>query len=217
MEQRPAAINDPRVILGVSPSSRELSDYLSALASLSSSVDNVPEPEVKCYSDALYMNYYALGLSLLFVARDGSRAINKDDLLQGDTLKLDSIDIYNAQDAQATSASNNDRLYAVYPVKKLLLPLVPSVNADKPDGSRAAPLELTELSTGKDIVAAAGEPERKGGGAGPSSGSIGIWCEWSRDGIMIEFGGEDARGPQAWERGKNAKWKVLTLFRNHHQ
>jgi len=29
---------------------------------------------------------------------------------------------------------------------------------------------------------------------------------------MVEFGGDEARGPQAWERGKDAIWKVITLF-----
>jgi len=55
-----------------------------------------------------------------------------------------------------------------------------------------------------------GEPERKGGGAGPASGSIGIWCDWPKEGIMIEF---DASGPQAWEHGKDTKWRLLTLYR----
>ena len=64
----------------------------------------------------------------------------------------------------------------------------------------------------QELVSVLGEPDRKGGGAGPSTGSIGIWCEWSKDGLMIEFGGDDARGPGAWERGKDAVWKVITLF-----
>jgi len=66
--------------------------------------------------------------------------------------------------------------------------------------------------TGKDFVAALGEPDRKGGGSGPSSGSIGIWVEWTRDGLMVEFGGDDSRGPQAWERGKDALWRVISVF-----
>nr|GAT44069.1 predicted protein [Mycena chlorophos] len=67
-------------------------------------------------------------------------------------------------------------------------------------------------TTGKDFVEALGEPARKGGGAGPSSGSIGIWCEWTKDGVMVEFGGIEATGAQAWERGKDAVWRVMTLF-----
>jgi len=65
---------------------------------------------------------------------------------------------------------------------------------------------------GKEFIALLGEPNRKGGGAGPSSGSIGIWVEWTRDGLMVEFGGEESRGPQAWERGKDAPWKVISIF-----
>lgn len=96
-----------------------------------------------------------------------------------------------------------------HPVEKLVLPLKPAADEKSP---RAAALELTRDATGKDIVRALGEPDRKGGGTGPSSGSINIWCEWTRDGIMIEFDGGNARGAKAWEEGKDAKWKVLTLF-----
>ncbi|XP_006454648.1 hypothetical protein AGABI2DRAFT_189890 [Agaricus bisporus var. bisporus H97] len=68
-------------------------------------------------------------------------------------------------------------------------------------------------TTGKEFVQALGEPDRKGGGTGPSSGSIDIWCEWTKDGIMVEFGGSQAKGPNVWETGKDAVWKVVTLFR----
>ncbi|KAF8140388.1 hypothetical protein EV363DRAFT_1393296 [Boletus edulis] len=76
---------------------------------------------------------------------------------------------------------------------------------------RATPV-IEKDTTGKEFVAWLGEPSRKGGGTGPSSGSIHIWCEWSQQGIMVEFGGNDARGPQAWERGGNAVWRVVTVF-----
>ena len=83
-----------------------------------------------------------------------------------------------------------------------------SVNALSASSSKI----YSHAATGKDFVKVLGEPDRKGGGAGPSSGSIGIWCEWSKDGLMVEFGGDEARGPQAWERGKDEVWKVITLF-----
>jgi len=67
-------------------------------------------------------------------------------------------------------------------------------------------------TTGKDFVAYFGEPTRKGGGGGPAGGSIGIWCEWTDAGIMVEFGGDEAGGLQAWEKGKDATWAVLTFF-----
>ena len=85
---------------------------------------------------------------------------------------------------------------------------------DKDGTPITRPSELSVLAdtSGKDFVQALGEPDRKGGGAGPSSGSIGIWCEWSKDGVMVEFGGDEAKGPQAWERGKDAAWKIITIF-----
>jgi len=90
------------------------------------------------------------------------------------------------------------------------LAITPDANSDS--STRPPNVEIKQQSTGKDFVRCLGEPDRKGGGAGPLSGSIGIWCEWSRDGVMVEFGGDEARGPQAWERGKDAVWKVITLF-----
>jgi len=43
-------------------------------------------------------------------------------------------------------------------------------------------------------------------------GSINIWCEWTKLGLMVEFGGEKVLGPNAWEEGKDAPWKVVTIF-----
>lgn len=206
-----AQANDPRTLLGLSPLSDRLVAYLRHLASLTPS-GVTPAPEVKCYPDALYTNYHSLGLSLMFIAKDRSKPISKDDL-HGDKLELDSIIIY-ATDANAKGRAHSaaspggTTSFATYPVSTLRLPL--SKEGDK---ARPAELALSQSSTGKDFVGTLGEPDRKGGGAGPSSGSIGIWCEWPKDGIMVEFGGDEARGPQAWERGKDAKWKMLTLFR----
>lgn len=205
-----SAISDPRLLLGLPPSSAQVAQYVAELAELTTPKDP-PSPEIKAYPDALYMNYYSLGLSLMSTAKDGSRKIKADDV-HTDKLGLDSIDIYNVRDADKSkplAGPSGAKSYSTYPVPSLVLSLVPS----KDEKSRPSELKLTTSTTGKDVVACLGEPDRKGGGAGPSSGSIGIWCEWSRDGIMIEFGGDEARGPQAWERGKDAGWKVLTLFR----
>jgi len=83
-------------------------------------------------------------------------------------------------------------------------------------GSQPSPssrtMSITPETIGKAFVEALGEPARKGGGSGPSSGSIGIWCEWPKAGLMVEFGGNEARGPQAWERGKDAHWSVISIF-----
>jgi len=84
-------------LLGHSPSSRQLTEYLATLST------TIPSPEVKSYPDAVYFNYYSLGLSLLFVPVNGYKPrsnSSRQDLL--DThLVLDGVDIYN-------SASSND-------------------------------------------------------------------------------------------------------------
>ncbi|KAL5535422.1 hypothetical protein ACEPAF_3516 [Sanghuangporus sanghuang] len=206
--------SDPRSLLGSTPSSEQLTDYLNQLAHLTSS-KQVPNPEIKSYSDALYMTYYPLGVSLMFVDKNGSKSIKGIDA-QSENLVLDSIDIYNPEqeeakeDAKPSKGSTvSGQVYAPYPANLVLLLLPGTVN-NKP---RPPELTITSSSTGKDLLINLGEPDRKGGGAGPSSGSISIWCEWSKDGVMIEFGGPDAKGPHAWERGKDAKWRVVTLFR----
>jgi hypothetical protein len=169
-----------------------------------------PSPEIKSYADAVYFNYHTLGLSLQFVPRDGYKPSSglKQNELKNDKLSLDSIYLYNT-----CSRESGDSSFSTYPVSPLVLKLNPNVKSK--DGnliSRPSTLEVHSDTSGKDFVKALLEPDRKGGGMGPSSGSIGIWCEWSKDGIMVEFGGVEARGPQAWERGKDAVWKIITIF-----
>ncbi len=126
----------------------------------------------------------------------------------GDHLRLDSNDIYNIPEGEQQKRPSKSQAYSSHPVSSIVLSQSPP-----PDGETQLKLfEISKTSSGKIIVESLGEPDRKGGGSGPSSGSIGIWCEWGRKGVMIEFGGDESRGPQAWERGKDAKWKILTLF-----
>jgi len=177
-------------LLGLHPQSPKITDYLTSLSA--------PAPEIKSYSDAVYFNYFSIGLSLLYKPSPNNN------------LSLDSIYIYNIK---AKSSRAPERTFSTYPS----FPLVLSIDASLKDKdgkllSRPQNLQVGADTPGKDFVQALGEPDRKGGGAGPSSGSIGIWCEWSKDGIMVEFGGDEAIGPQAWERGKDAVWKIITLF-----
>ncbi|RDX52028.1 hypothetical protein OH76DRAFT_1400941 [Lentinus brumalis] len=206
--------SDLKSLLGLKPFSAELTAHISALATAASKPDT-PTPEVKSYSDAVYFNYYPLGLSLLFKPVGGYKPKTglKLEELQDNNLILDGIDIYNVPKpkAGANASRATKSPYTTYPISPITLSLVP-LPADKEGKTRAESVSITPETTGKDFVLAMGEPDRKGGGAGPSSGSIGIWCEWSKDGVMVEFGGEESRGPQAWERGKDAVWKVISIF-----
>ena len=194
-----------RDLLGHSPSSHQLTEYLSTLST------TITSPEVKSYPDAVYFNYYSLGLSLLFVPvngyKPGSNA-SRQDLL--DThLILDGVDIYNS-DSLAEETGSHRSSYSPYPITPIIITIIsPETRGNT---TRPSFLNITQSMSGKEFVALLGEPDRKGGGSGPSSGSIGIWVEWSRDGLMVEFGGEGSRGPQAWERGKDAPWKVISVF-----
>jgi hypothetical protein len=199
--------SDIRDLLGHSPCSPDLAAYLSTLSS------PVPTPDVKSYPDAVYFNYYSLGLSLLFIPIKGHRPKSGDSPrdLQDAHLVLDGVDIYNdvfavKPDGKTGSQSST---YSPYPVTPIALTVTPETKEGTP---RSPAVSVTRNMTGKEFVTALGEPDRKGGGSGPSSGSIGIWVEWTRDGLMVEFGGDDSRGPQAWERGKDAPWRVISIF-----
>lgn len=208
-----------RNLIGLHPSSEELTKYLTSL-STHTTISNATVPEVKSYPDAVYLNYYALGLSLLFSPLSGykPKAGLKFSDIAHEKLVLDSIDVYNIPKpadprSKGTSSHTAELAFASF----ALFPLILDVGGETKDKdekvlARPSQLEITQQTTGKEFVECLGEPARKGGGAGPSSGSIGIWCEWTSDGVMIEFGGDEAKGPQAWERGKDAAWKVITLF-----
>lgn len=207
----------PSALLGEHPSSQRLSEYIGSLPGGSD-----VSPEIKSYRDAVYFNYYTLGLSFLFTPQNGYAPITglKRQDLKDANLVLDSIDIYNIP-KPITALAGGAKLprlaelaFSTHPVSPLTLVLSspPTESEDTAPNTRPSSFDVLTTTSGKDILAVLGEPDRKGGGAGPSSGSIGIWCEWSKDGVMVEFGGEEARGPQAWERGKDAIWRVITLF-----
>ncbi|KAG8984607.1 hypothetical protein FRB90_005201 [Tulasnella sp. 427] len=187
-------------LLGNTPSSPSLIAYLERI----SSTTNPPAVEIKSYSDAVYYNYHALGLSLLFVPTNGYKprtGSTRTELKEKD-LVLDSVDIYNAQPKGTKDSRSGFSIF----------PSLPSLLRKPGETTSTSTLEVGHDTTGKDFVAFLGEPARKGGGGGPAGGSIGIWCEWKAggEGVMVEFGGDDAR---SWDRGKDAVWSVLTLFR----
>ena len=201
-------------ILGHPPSSLTVHEYISHI-SQQSGVSDPPQggtPVIKAYSDAVYFNYHGLGLSLMFAPTKGYKPSTgcSREQLKDECLELSSVDIYNTpKSTEAKSTRTAELAFSTFPVSPIILSLSPSATDNN---VRPHSMSVTHETTGKDFVAVLGEPARKGGGSGPSSGSIGIWCEWTKDGIMIEFGGQEARGPQAWERGKDAGWRVITIF-----
>lgn len=214
-----------RDLLGSQPSSPEISNYLTSIYSLVSPSKTPLIPEIKSYPDAVYFNYYPIGVSLLFVPQNEYKPpkstgppVKRSDLKEHDLI-LESIDIYNIpKDVKVPQSKRTTELaFSTYPVSPITLTLNPDVQLKDKDGKplsvkRPSQLSVVPTTPAVEFVTILGEPDRKGGGAGPSSGSIGIWCQWSRDGIMVEFGGDEARGPQAWERGKDAVWKIVTVF-----
>lgn len=179
---------------------------------------------IKSYPDTVYLNYYSLGLSLVFGPKNGYKPTTglTRAQLDNENLKLESIDVYNipkvkgaasgAASGAAKFSKRSELAFACYPQLPITIEMVYN-NPEIGPVRMPASFDVDADKTGKDFVNAFGEPDRKGGGSGPSSGSIGIWCEWThRAGILVEFGGIEARGPQAWEKGKDSVWKVMTLF-----
>ncbi|KAJ3803397.1 hypothetical protein GGU11DRAFT_670918 [Lentinula aff. detonsa] len=201
-------------LLGRKPSSQLIVDYLDELSSTGK--PSALTPEIKSYSDVVYYNFHTLGLSLLFKPTDGYKprtGLVRSELIE-DKLVLDSLDIYNIPASRSNpkglQKKREEIAFATYPMSPVILNLT---HPEEEEGKNIPhSLQISKDSTGKDFVQGLGEPDRKGGGSGPSSGSIGIWCEWTKHGILVEFGGVEAIGPQAWERGKDAVWKVVTVF-----
>jgi len=204
-------MTDVKTLFGLPPTSRDVREYISSLYSLANA-GNDDNVQVKSYPDAVFVNYYTLGCSIEYRPTNGYKPpsnVQSITDLQTDNLALDKIDLYNSPHGDSepnTTRKTKSKIapaFAKYPG----LPLVIKISRE-PNKSTS----VTAESTGKDFVAALGEPDRKGGGAGPSSGSINIWCEWTKEGVMVELGGRDASGPQAWDKGKDAEWKVISLY-----
>ncbi|KAJ7169739.1 hypothetical protein C8R46DRAFT_1089838 [Mycena filopes] len=202
------AVSNIRGLLGVTPSSDALAQFIASFPSAA-------DPEVKSYSDAVYFNYYTLGLSLLFTPQNGYKPATGLAALfsKGSTCTTYPNLLRPTRRRRALRRAKPSSHSLPFPGSHSVLAVADHAT-DKDGKALSRPREFTvdADTTGKYFVECFGEPARKGGGAGPSSGSIGIWCEWSRDGLMVEFGGEKAQGPQAWERGKDAIWKVISVF-----
>jgi hypothetical protein len=210
---------DIRTLLGSKPNSEDLKSYIEFLSGNLNAQESA-NPGVSVFADVVYLNYYYLGLSLMFKAAEGYKFTKGESdfsTLEQEKLSLEQIDIYNVPKPPSPSKDRSQRsaevAFSSFPLPSLAL-LVEGTAKSSDGASRTRPgqLDITKTTTGKEFVECLGEPDRKGGGSGPTSGSIGIWCEWTKDGIMVEFGGDKARGPQAWEQGKDAVWKTIQLF-----
>ena len=199
---------DTKDLFGLPPTSQRVKKFVSSLYSLATTGHH-DEVKVKAYPDAVFVNYYALGFSIEYRPTNGykpSPNTQSIEELQTNNLALDKIDIYNHlynDEPNATppprTKSNIAPTFARYPD----LPFMVTFSLEPKS------ISVSAGTTGKDFVAALGEPDRKGGGTGLSSESISIWCEWTKEGVMVEFGGQDAR---AWDTGGDARWKLVSLF-----
>ena len=95
------------------------------------------------------MNYYSLGLSLMFVAKKGTSLIVPDDI-DTEKLELDSIDLYNTATvpgAGETDPKSSINSYASYPASPVVLSPVPS---DSAISSSTKGVTFAPTSIGKD-------------------------------------------------------------------
>jgi hypothetical protein len=108
---------DLRSLLGSNPLSTELENYI-AFVVANASLDQPISPEIKSYSDAVYFNYYQLGLSLQFAPKDGYKPASglKQNQLKNDKLSLDSIYLYNTIPREKGASS-----FSTHPVPPLVL------------------------------------------------------------------------------------------------
>ena len=204
-------------LIGSKASSKQLWDVVNTTSERGDSHART----VKVYSDCVYYNYHSMGMSLMFKptldyklsANAAEASLNLDQLI------LDGIDVFNAiDDANPDSRKTANKAYQPFPRLPMEIHLSPSSPPPNTSGATKPPTMsstflLETSTTGKSLVLALGEPSRKGGGGGPSGGSIAIWCDWTRHGIMVEFGGPDSIGPKAWESGKDARWAILSLYK----
>lgn len=108
-------LNDLHALLGSSPSSPRITEFLTTLSSSPSSSSSPPtpppllEPEIKTFPGTVYHNYYDLGISFCYIPDKSKGGKGKvDPTVNGEQdFKLDEIDIYNnvSEDPSSASAS----------------------------------------------------------------------------------------------------------------
>lgn len=201
---------DLHSFLGFQPNSKRLATCYQRLLD-DAAIATPPEPEVKAFSDCVYYAYHLLGICLLCqpIGAYKIKSLCPRKELDETKLRLASLDIYNHQAAleppsnkpsKSERSSSKKPSYAPFPSYPIRISY-PSVEPPFEPKS----LLVTPETLGKDFVNALGEPDRKGGG----EGSIGIWTEWTGVGVMVEFA---SGGLQAWDKGGDAVWRVITIF-----
>ncbi|GAA6001874.1 uncharacterized protein JCM10292_005950 [Rhodotorula paludigena] len=200
-------------LLGLAPSDPALVAFL---ASLSSPPAPPPEPQVKAYSDVLYLNYRPLALSISFAPRtplpsSTAAASSLAGLLDPAhpahaSLACTQIDIYNhaatPEPAPSSARTKPSERWGRFPRFPLALSSSSSSSADP------SPVLLEPSTTGAALLSLLGEPARKGGGQSATP-ALGIWTEWTPRGVLVEWA---SQGLEAWEKGGEARWRCVSVF-----
>ncbi|KAM0787738.1 hypothetical protein ACM66B_003795 [Microbotryomycetes sp. NB124-2] len=210
--QQTTSKNNVENLLDLRADDVKLQQAISDLSSRVAPQQATVSPQVKAYSDVVYLNYHSIGVSVQLqpaqAYRPPSSATSLSELDQT-MLHVSAIDIYNyqarnKQPQQQTSKPRSTRPprveYSAWPSYPLRITCPARQGGDRP-----TTLDITPQTLGQDFVKVLGEPDRKGGG----QGSIGIWAEWTNLGLLVEFA---SSGLKAWDHGAEAQWKVLTLF-----
>ncbi|KAF7731902.1 hypothetical protein EC973_007733 [Apophysomyces ossiformis] len=143
MPIQPPSSHTARDLLGLPPAAEEIHTYLRSLH------PSIPEPDIKSFTDCTYYAYKSLGISFCFVP-DGNR------------LRLDGIDLYNAQTRDGFQPFCGEY-----------------------------PCGLTSTMVAHEIVAMLGEPDRKGGG-GKTRVPCWIEYQFKdKGGLLIQLHGAD--------------------------
>lgn len=210
------AVADLQPLLGLKPDEETLKLALSALfpgRSLGA--------DTKSYPDAVYQNYYSLGISLCFEP-DASKV-----------MRCVTVDMFNSPTpGSSTSAGGRPPkgptydetslpLVFEFAEKEIVLP--PRQEGEKEMRLPREPrVEVRKNTTGREIVRSLGEPSRKGSGSW-----VGVWLEWNSVGllragervdvgVMLELNdpkGADQMSQEQMKQGMGGLWDMAAGWR----
>ena len=147
-----------------------------------------------------------MGFSLQYTPSSSykpARTASKRSALDESQLSLSTIDIYTSVFDFSSKACPITFTYTS-PSDDIM-----SSNPQTDQVLQLATIELTALLTGRDLVSALGEPDRKGGG---ESKAMGVWLEWTGLGLMTEF---TTQGSHRWDKehgAGNASVHIYSFF-----